>query len=132
MQRELHGVATAACYRQYQRRHRFTPSKHFPTKLRVPNRQRYPPLEVFVEQFQQSFEGSLDVPPFSIFSSRRVRVMVHIALFWSHFDARNFTCTAVADDLFSNAKCTPLKESTAVPRQTKLGVDLSACVRPQL
>ena len=37
-------------------------------------------------------------------------MMVHPARFWSHFDAKHFTCTAVAIDLFSNTTCTPSRK----------------------
>ena len=66
-----------------------------------PNSNNVVPLQQVLE-----FKPPIGGPrvPFSV--SRRVRVMVHPALFWSYFNATNFTCTSEAVDRSSNITCT--------------------------
>ena len=54
-----------------------------------------------------ALKGPIGAPLVSVSFSRRVRVMVHPAIFWSPFDAKKVTCSAVAVDLFSKFTCTP-------------------------
>ena len=71
-------------------------------------------------------------PPASVSFSRRVRVMVHPALFWSHFDAKKLPALPWPRSICPRTPPALLRERKTASRQAKLGVNLSARVCPQL
>ena len=89
---------------------RFRHSKHCPSGRCATDRQRHRSwyLRVYVEQFNQSFEGSHRCAPHPsrvcVSGSREV---VHAAIGLSLFDAKKYSCTAEAADLSSNATGIP-------------------------
>ena len=126
--------SAAASYHQPQRGHRFRPSGNFPTARCGPDCQRRPPwqLGMHVEQPQQNFECPHRHTPISLSFDNRIRVIVHLALFYiarrrhkSDLHCRGGRCVPEVN-LYSARK------RLSLSRQTTLLVNFAIRVCPQL